>query len=242
MISQERTSRMKGIATVVLGCLGFVVLVTTLDWIAKYLFAGVVASGLRARVTVELTAAMIAEVGVLLLLYIFLRRRGISFRSFGLWQPAPLAGWIAAGLTAALFISFNLVLPLRGNKDLGEISLFHLYNAISAGLVAGFVEEIFFRGFIMNTLRRSGFGNTAQVILSSILYGGVHAAWGLTSGMFTFELVGGAVIGTAVFGLFCSAVYLLSRRSLMPILISHGLIDFIIEPWLFMVAVRMLHH
>ncbi len=80
------------------------------------------------------------------------------------------------------------------------------------------------------------------MILSSILYGGVHAAWGLTSGMFTFELVGGAVIGTAVFGLFCSAVYLLSRRSLMPILVSHGLIDFIIEPWLFMVAVRMLHH
>jgi multisubunit Na+/H+ antiporter MnhC subunit len=47
------------------------------------------------------------------------------------------------------------------------------------------------------------------------------------------------VIGTAVFGLFCAGIYLLSRRSLMPVIISHGVIDFVIEPWLFLVAVQM---
>jgi membrane protease YdiL (CAAX protease family) len=106
-------------------------------------------------------------------------------------------------------------------------------------VVAGFVEETLFRGFLINELRRSGFGTAAQVILSSVCYGAVHAAWGLTSGAFTLQLVGGAVIGTTVFGFGCAAVYLLSRRSLMPVILSHGLIDLAIEPWLFMVAVSM---
>src|ERR1022692_564643 len=33
--------------------------------------------------------------------------------------------------------------------------------------------------------------------------------------------------------------YLASRRSLMPVVLCHGLIDLTIEPWLFMVAVSM---
>ena len=242
MPTADRSSRLKGLGTVLLGSLLFVVLVTALNWIAKSLFARAVASGIRPRVTVELTAAMIAEVGILLLVVLLLRRRGIALRSLGLWQPAPAAGWLAAGLVAALFIGFNLALPLREEKNLAEISLFHIYNAMSAALVAGFVEETLFRGFIMTELRCSGWGNTAQVVVSSFLYGAVHATWGLISGMFTFELIGGAVIGTAVFGCCCSAVYLASRRSLMPVVLCHGLIDLTIEPWLFMVAVSMAHH
>ena len=64
----------------------------------------------------------------------------------------------------------------------------------------------------------------------------------VVSGVFTWELLGGAVIGTTVFGVFCAAVYLMSRRSLMPVIACHGLIDLVIEPWLFMVAVSMAQH
>jgi Type II CAAX prenyl endopeptidase Rce1-like len=241
MSSQERTSRRRGLVTVLLSGVTFVALITAFNALAKYLFAARIASGWRVRVTVELTAAMIAEAAVLLLTYMLLLRRGTSFRSVGLWRPAPWPGWSAAGLTAALFIAFNLALPLRGHAGLGEISWFRLYNAIIAGSVAGLMEETFFRGFTMDELRRSGFGNAAQVVLSSVVYGGAHAAWGLTSGVFTFELVGSAVIGTTVFGLFCSAVYLLSGRSLMPVIFGHAVIDSVIEPWLFMVAVTMCH-
>jgi membrane protease YdiL (CAAX protease family) len=59
--------------------------------------------------------------------------------------------------------------------------------------------------------------------------------------VFNLELLGGAVIGTSIFGLFCAGVYLLSRRSLMPVIACHGLVDFVIEPWLFMLAVSMYH-
>jgi membrane protease YdiL (CAAX protease family) len=236
----SKSPRLRGVFRTSLACLGFVVLVTLLNWLAKFLFAGAL-SAVRARVTVELSAGMTAEIVVFLLLRAHLRRRGVSFRKLGLWQPAPRAGWIAGAFTAALFVAFNLAVPLRGQANLAEISWFHFYNAISAGLVAGFVEETFFRGFIMHELGSAGFGATGQVLVSSFLYGAVHSAWGLASGVFTFQLLGGAVIGTGIFGLFFAAVYLLSRRSLMPAITCHGLIDFVIEPWLFMLAVTMFH-
>ncbi len=235
----SKNPRLRGIVRTSLACAGVVILVTLLNWLAKFVFAGALAAGVRARVTLELSSAMLAEIILFLLLRAYLQRRGISFRKLGLWQPASAAGWIAGVFTAALFIAFNLALPLRGQAHLTEMSWFHLYNAVTAGLVAGFVEEIFFRGFLMHELRSAGFGGTAQVLLSSFLYGAVHAAWGLTSGMFTFELLGSATIGSGIFGLFCAGVYLLSRRSLMPAIACHGLIDFVIEPWMFMVAVTL---
>jgi membrane protease YdiL (CAAX protease family) len=237
----QRSLKLKGLGTVLSGSLIFVVVVVALNRIAKGLFARTIASGIRQQVTVELTAAMIAEVGVLVLAVLLLGRRGLALRSLGLWRPAPAAGWLAAGAVAVLFLAFNLALPLRAEKHLTEISLFHLYNAVTAAFVAGFVEETLFRGFVMTELQRSGWGNGTQIMVSSILYGAVHASWGLVAGMFTFKLIGGAVIGTAVFGCFCSAVYLVSRRSLMPVILCHGMIDFAIEPWLFMVAVSMAH-
>jgi len=72
-------------------------------------------------------------------------------------------------LVAGLFIWFNLALPLRNEQNLGEVSLFHIHNSLTAGMIAGFVEEIFFRGFFMTELAGAGFGNTAQVTISAIL-------------------------------------------------------------------------
>lgn len=232
-------SRPRSLATVVIGSVVFVLVMTLLNWIVKALFSGTVASSLRARATVELTGAMIAEIIVLILLVLFLRRCGVSLRQIGLWAPSPARGWIAALLVAALFIGFNLALPLQGQKHLGEVSLFHIYNSLLAGVGAGFMEEILFRGFLMSELAWAGFGKAVQVIVSAILYGLVHSAWGITSGMFTWQMVGGAVIGTGIFGLFCAVVYLLSRRSLMPVIVGHAVIGIVIEPWLFLVALSM---
>ena len=232
-------SRLKSLATVVLGSAVFVLVVVVINVAVQALFGAAMVSSLRARTTIELAGAMGSEILVLVLLLVYLRRRGVRLRQIGFWIPAPARGWIAAAAVAALFIWFNLALPLRGQRNLAELSLFHVYNSLVAGLTAGFVEEIFFRGFFMTELAWAGFGKTAQVTVSAVLYGLVHSAWGITSGMFTFQMVGGAVIGTAVFGAFCSIVYLFSRRSLMPIVAGHAVIDFVIEPWLFMVAITM---
>jgi len=232
-------SRMNSLMTIALGSFLFVLIVVLFNMVGKMLFGTIMASGLRARATIELTGAMLSEIVVLILLVLYLRRRGIGLRHIGLWVSSPARGWIAAAIVAGLFIWFNLALPLRNEQNLGEVSLFHIYNSLIAGVTAGFVEEIFFRGFFMTELDGAGFGKTAQVTISAVLYGLVHSAWGFTSGMFTMQMMGGAIIGTAVFGVFCSIVYLISRRSLMPGIIGHAAIDFVIEPWLFMVAITM---
>jgi len=207
--------------------------------ISKMLFGTMMASGLRARATVELTATMLSEIVVFVLLLWYFKRRGMALRQIGLWASSPVRGWVAAAIVAGVFIWFNLVLPLSNEMNLAEISLFHIYNSLIASVVAGFVEEIFFRGFFMTELAGAGFGKTAQVAIPAILYGLVHSAWGLTSGMSTVQMMGSAIIGTAVFGTFCSMVYLVSRRSLMPIIFGHAAIDFVIEPWMFMVAITI---
>lgn len=236
---RRHSSRLKSLVTVVLGSCVFILVVLAINMVVKTLFGVAMASSLRARTTIELTGAMVSEIIVLILLLLYLGRRGVQLRQIGLWVLSPARGWIAAAAVAALFIWFNLALPLRDQRSLAELSLFHIYNSLMAGVTAGFMEEIFFRGFFMTELAWAGFGKAAQVTVSAILYGLVHSAWGITSGMFTLQMVGGAVIGTAIFGASCSMVYLISRRSLMPVVAGHAVIDFVIEPWLFMVAITM---
>lgn len=242
-MSPDRTglciSRINSFTTVVAGSVLFVLITVVFNLLDKRLFGTIMASGLRTRATVELTGAMLSEIAIFVLLMFYLKHRGIGLRQIGLWIPSPTSGWIAAAIVACLFIWFNLALPLRNEQHLGEISLFHIGNALTAGAVAGLVEEIFFRGFFMTELAGAGFGRAAQVVISASLYGLVHSAWGFTSGMFTMQMMAGAIVGTAVFGVFCSIVYLISRRSLMPVIIGHAAIDFVIEPWLFMVAISM---
>jgi membrane protease YdiL (CAAX protease family) len=242
-MSPEKTrlhiSKLNSLITIFTGSLLFVFVIVVFNIIAKMLFGKTMSSGLRARATIELTSAMLSEIVVLVLLVFYFKRRGRRLRNIGLWISSPARGWISAAIVAALFIWFNLALPLRNEQNLGEVSLFHIYNSLTAGVIAGFVEEIFFRGFFMTELAGAGFGKAAQVSISAIMYGLVHSAWGFTSGMFTIQMMGSAIIGTAVFGVFCSIVYLVSRRSLMPVIIGHAAIDFVIEPWLFMVAITM---
>jgi membrane protease YdiL (CAAX protease family) len=235
----SHASRAQALITVSIASALFVVLIVVFNAIAKMLFGSVAATSQRARTTVELTGAMITEILVLALLALYLKQRGTGLRRLGLWARSPARGWIAAAVVAGLFIAFNVALPLRNEHHLAEVSLFHIYNSLAAGLTAGFVEESFFRGFFMTELADAGFGKTAQVIFSAVLYGLVHSAWGFTTGAFTMRMMGGAIVGTAVFGVFCSVVYLLSRRSLMPIIAGHAAIVLVIEPWLFMVALSM---
>jgi uncharacterized protein len=231
--------RAHALATVTAASLLFAVIVVLFNLAGKALLSDLVASGIRARTTVELTSVMLGEVVLLVAFVRYLGRRGMGLRQLGLWATSPARGWIVAVAVAGLFIWFNLALPLRNEPDIWKPSVFHFYNSLLAGVIAGVVEEIFFRGFLMSELASAGVGRTNQVAISAVLYGLVHSVWGLTSGMFTLQMMGSAVIGTAVFGACYAAVYLASRRSLMPVIVSHAAVDFVIEPWLFMLALTM---
>ncbi len=86
------SSRQKGLATVVLGSCVFVLVVLVINLVVRSLFGVAMASSLRARTTIELTGAMGGEVFVLILLLLYLGRRGVRLRQIGLWAPAPARG------------------------------------------------------------------------------------------------------------------------------------------------------
>ena len=99
--------------------------------------------------------------------------------------------------------------------------------AIGAAVVAGLVEETIFRGYVMTTLGRMGYGLMVQVLLSGLFFALVH--FYAFAAPLSVLLVQGL---TFVLGVALAITYAIGKRSLTPVNISHALIDVIIEPWL----------
>lgn len=228
--------RTRAVVTVLCGTVLFLVVVGTVSKALRWSLQPHVASSLRNRTTFALSGSALGELCVLVLLVVFLRLRGRSLRDLGLWKPAPFRGWILAAAITALYVWVVFTSVLSGHAGMREVSLFHVGNSLAAGLSAGVVEEIFFRGFVMNQLRWSGFGVAVQVIASGVCFGAAHVGWGLFAAKPQWNLVIGAMVTTSVLGLMYALIYVASRRSLMPVLIGHVLMDVLIEPWLVMIT------
>jgi hypothetical protein len=150
-----------------------------------------------------------------------------------MWRPAPVAGWITAFIVTALYVLLVFAGILGGGAArLGEMSAFHLYGSLVAACSAGFVEEIFFRGFIMTELNEAGLGRAVQVLASGLLFGFAHVGWGLFSPAHHATALIAPMVTTAVLGMLYAVAYLASRRSLMPVIAGHFVMDLLIEPWL----------
>lgn len=231
-----RISRLQAVATVIVATVLFLVIVGLVGSGLGDLLRDYAARALRAHATVTITGSAVGELIVIALLIVYLGRRGHSLRDFGLWRAAPVHGWIIASLVTAIFVWVTFG-ALRGHAALTEVSVFHIYNSLLAGLVAGFVEESFFRGFVMSELRWGGFGGITQVIVSGVLFGIAHSGWGLFSSHLNWSALVGSVIATMVLGWGFALAYLASRRSLMPVIAGHLIMDCLIEPWLVLTAV-----
>ena len=79
----------------------------------------------------------------------------------------------------------------------------------------------------MTTLGRMGYGLVVQVLLSGLFFAVVHFYAFATP--LSLLLVQGL---TFVLGVALAITYAFGKRSLTPVIISHTLIDVIIEPWL----------
>jgi membrane protease YdiL (CAAX protease family) len=214
----------------------FVVIVGIVSRAVALMFQREAAASAGALVTVRLSGAMLGEIVVLILLVQYLRGRGRSLRDLGLWKTSPARGWIFAAIVTALYLWMTFAMALRGHSALGEISVFHIYNSLAAGIVAGFVEEIFFRGFVMSELEWSRLGPAVQVTAAGLLFGIAHSGWGLFSGQVNWPALTSSVTATTILGLAFAIVYLASRRSLMPVIAGHLVMDLLIEPWLLLAA------
>ena len=103
-------------------------------------------------------------------------------------------------------------------KDLkGNLLILIVYLVVS-WTEAAFIEEMFFRGYLLNRITdvagRERIGIMIALIGSALVFGVAHAYQGITG-----------VVDTALAGLVLGTVYLLGRRNLWLPILAHGVID-----------------
>ena len=174
---------------------------------------------LRQGTAVTLGCTLIAELIALSLLLLWLRRDGWSLGDLGWGRPTTRRALGCAVLIGVAYGGYTLMHPDIG-QHAAEMSLLKLWGVI-VGVVGAVVEETVFRGFVLTELERAGVSRWAQLLASGVTFGLIHIGFSLWGMAITFLL-----------GLALALLYQAGQRSLTPPVLSHALINAIIEPWL----------
>lgn len=135
-----------------------------------------------------------------------------------------LAVGAGSGMVLALLVFGVLRLPLRGMKDfcqLIEKQMFPILAAstypdrIGIALLAGFCEELLFRGAIQPTLALTPLGTWGAILVTSVLFGALH---GLSLAYFVLAMGISILLGW---------LYQVTGNLLAP-MVLHGVYDLII--------------
>lgn len=185
-------------------------------------------------------AVWIANVLMLLIIWIGLKLRGQSFTVFGLnvYSPSWNKGFktfllsllvfvlAMAGFVIGSIIMANIVgVPeganlsgydyLQGNIGKLLLSLMGVY------IVSSFGEEVIYRAFLITRFSELGHGTKTatiiSVILSSIIFGLVHYEWGAMG-----------IVQTGFMGLALGICYIKLNRNLWVLVLAHAYMDTIL--------------
>ena len=175
-----------------------------------------------------ITAALL-----LLLCSSVIRLNGSSWKELGLkkvdrplrllWQvPLVMVVTIAVGAlgTKLLLMVFEAPVPSQSRFEgiEGNLIMFIQWSLIG-WIVGGFMEEMIFRGFLLNQFaklfRNHRMANFLAVLCQAFLFGAIH--------FYNRGIVGGLSIFmvSIALGLF----YLRFNKNLWPLIIAHGIID-----------------
>jgi len=159
--------------------------------------------------------------------------RGSTWSDFGVARPKSWGRTIlmGVGVTLGIVVSFvvlasliQLVFPVP-QADNSRFDILHnnlpnlILNVVAAWFTAGFLEELLWRGYLMNRLvdllgNKTKLTWVISLVGSAIIFGLGHTYQGL-----------GGVIKITVLGLLFGAAFLTTRRSLWPVIIAHALLD-----------------
>lgn len=153
---------------------------------------------------------------------------------FAQGRTGTLLGWVLAAAVALEYMRGTARIPAVRATMLRWDLLKAV--AIVAAVVAGVLEEVIFRRWVMDYLEDRHVSGVVQVLASGASFGIGHAVWGSIRG--SVHVAWRAVAATTVLGLALGVVYLLSDRSLAACIVSHFVITALIEPGLLLAAVR----
>jgi membrane protease YdiL (CAAX protease family) len=180
----------------------------------------------KARHTLWLRGALLMWVASALVLWLWITT-GVPMSSVGFSFPDGWSLWapLAATIAFAALQTYSAIrlarLPAPSEKlraQLGGVAAIsprtasELLAFFGVSLTAGFCEELLFRGFLIWMLQPL-VGLWLAALLSALLFGAAHAYQGLAG-----------VIRTGLFGLFFTAIVLLTR-SLWPAIVLHAVVD-----------------
>jgi len=169
--------------------------------------------------------------------FLYMRLTGRRLVDLGYNRPGTALAWILVLVVQAGLIYFDMHLGAVGRAP-GELGPYALIASAIVGPCAAFSEETFFRGFLMDALKRGGFGTALQIVISSLFFGAAHL--GYVRGLSLTDL--SIPIFTGVLGVFWSFIYVLGKRSLWPTVAAHIINDAVLIPSVFyLLATRMPH-
>jgi membrane protease YdiL (CAAX protease family) len=183
-----------------------------------------------------LVGGPLVNLGLIVTLVIFWvvsRIRGSTWSDFGLAQPKSWVRTIlmGVGVTVGILVGFSLLMPLiqlafpNSQQDLSRLDILRgnlpnlILNVVAIWFTAGFVEELLWRGYLMNRLidlqgKTTKLAWAISLVVSALIFGLGHTYQGL-----------GGVIRITTSGLLIGTAFLTTRRNLWPLIIAHAILD-----------------
>lgn len=153
-----------------------------------------------------------------------------SWSDLGLGKPKnwwqPILVFIGVYVAYKLFNNFlaPAILALGDRPDVSHLKNLPgnleglIVSLIIVWITAAFLEELIFRGFLLNAFDRllgsSKWSMWTSVVISSVIFGAIHAYQGLTG-----------ILLTGTVGLIFGVAFVLNGRRLWPLILMHGIID-----------------
>ncbi len=169
---------------------------------------------------------------LILVAWLSLHLRHLRWRDVGLRRPERLLATF--GLALLVGVSYQaldilLIAPLL-QKLTGETPNLSQFNVIKGNLpaliislviswtLAGFLEELYFRGYLLNRIQGVAGGGRTGLILALV---GNALVFGIAHG---YQNISG-VIDTFLAGLVLGGLYLLAKRNLWLPIFTHAIVD-----------------
>jgi len=187
--------------------------------LAFYFAGGFTAAVTKASATNAMLIRAVCVFAACMLAVIYIKRCKHSFLEFG------FKGLTKTGFKKVLFflpiIAMEAVPFFAGFRD--DNNLKYVLAVLSCTLCVGFAEELYFRGFILNTLKAKG--TQFSIVMSSVIFGFVHLI-NIASGAGIAETVL-QIFFAFFFGFVCAEILIITG-SILPIMLWHALHDFLV--------------
>ena len=178
------------------------------------------------------TRGFLVKVFLIAFLFFVVRLKAIHMALASLFQPATRAGWQIAAITAIIQSTVLFLLYVQSPARIFEPTLFNAYTTAIAAIGPGLGEETIYRGVVIITLANAGFSKPFQILMSGGLFGLAHFSWSLAAADAGLLIMLSPVLGTFFLGCFLAWAFQASGYKLLPVLVAHGFINVIAEPWM----------